>query len=164
MKHGQIWSTDFTISVSVFIIALALVLLIWRNVSTQSMEQTVISEMQKKLLQFSDSIVRIKGIPESWNENDVEVVGLSSGADNVLDADKVSSFVSLMNDSYDMTKSIMGIGEYGFYFALHSANGSVITNTSTPVLSGQRNVFSIDRHCLYKGRVTTARFIFWSVV
>lgn len=161
MKRAQVWSTDFVISVTVFLMAFFFAMLIWNNMGIQSAEQSKLGDMQKKVLHISDSIIRTAGIPPEWNETTVESVGLSSGTENVLDPAKVSSFISLLNNSYDRARSLMGLDVYNIYFEIDYVNGTVIANTSTPVVSGNNNIMSITRHCIYGGRPVRAVFILW---
>jgi hypothetical protein len=158
---AQVWSTDFIFSVSVFIIVLSSVLFVWTSMSAQSDEQSNFSDMQKKILQVSDSLVRISGVPDNWDSSTVETVGLSTGEENVLDSGKVSEFLSMLGTDYNRTRAMMGMGNYELYFELRYANDTVFLNSTIPITTDETNILSIDRQVIYNGKLAKARFVIW---
>jgi len=120
-RKGQVWSMDFAASVVIFSTALAMLLFAWLYITSQSGQQTMFIEMESAAMSASDSLVRQPGVPENWNSSSVTTIGLAS-SENVLNETKVSYFLDLENGTI---KSLLGVGNYDFYFEVRYANGTL---------------------------------------
>ncbi|NIO23056.1 MAG: hypothetical protein GTN38_03465 [Candidatus Aenigmarchaeota archaeon] len=149
MKKGQVWSLDFVTSLVIFTLVLIPLLFVWNYVNIQNMEQRTFDEIETLALSISDSLIRTKGVPENWNSSNVNVIGLAEG-ENVLSIPKVSEFLYMGNNEYDLTKNIL-VGRYDFFFSITDLNGTVYgTAGSKPA---DRTIVPVERYCLYNNRV-----------
>jgi len=153
-KRGQAWSMDFVTSLVIFFLVLIPLLFIWNYVNIQSAEQRTLDEIEMLALTVSDSLIRTKGVPENWNSSNVNVIGLAE-EENILDPEKVSEFLSMGNNQYSLTKSIL-TGKYDFFFSITDLNGTVYGTIGNK--PPDRTVVPVERYCQYKGRIVKLEF------
>lgn len=148
-KKAQVWSLDFVASLVIFFMVFISVFFIWSYTNIQNMEQRTFDDMQVLALTISDSLVRTKGVPENWNSSNVNVIGLAEG-ENVLDPVKVSEFLSMGNNEYNLTKNIL-TGKYDFFFSITDLNGTLYGKIGSKPTD--RTIVPVERYCLYNDRV-----------
>jgi len=153
-KKGQIWSLDFITSVVIFLVVLMPLFFVWSYVNIQNQQQLLFDEVESLVLYVSDSLIRTKGSPEGWNTANVEIIGLASG-ENVLNATKVSYLLSMGNDEYNRTRTLLA-GGYDFFFGLTDINGTSLGTIGNKPES--RMVVPIERYCLLNGRIVKLEF------
>lgn len=127
---------------------------VWSYVNTQNQQQTLFVEVETLTLSISDSLIRTKGFPEGWDIPSVTVIGLAS-EENILNATKVSYFLSMGSSEYNRTRTIL-TGGYDFFFNLTDING-----TSLGAIGNKpenRMVVPVERYCLHNERITKLEF------
>jgi hypothetical protein len=159
-RKAQIWTLDFSISILIFISAMIAVLFAWNYVSSGYQENQELREMQLKVLTISDSLIRTPGLPDDWDSDSVEVIGLA-GEENVLDPLKVREFVNMSDANYSRVKALLDISLYDFYFEVEDLNGTVHENTTFPMSPSTTLVVPTERYSLYNDRIVKVRFVLW---
>ena len=106
--RGQVWSMDFVASVTVFFLVLTVLFFTWEYTTFQNTDQMIFNEMENKALMLSDPLIRTRGLPEYWNDSNVEILGLAS-EENVLNESKLLILVGM---DYGNVKSLLGISSY----------------------------------------------------
>jgi hypothetical protein len=165
---SQVWTTDFIISIMLFI---ALFLLFGKTIfdlTNESREEISPLVMEGKAV--SDSLVS-EGYPENWNNDTVSKIGLTT--DNRIDGSKISAFYSmnysdakkLFNTPYDFfvflsdenNKLISVDGRYGF------GNPLVNATQDNVVLSGIdfEKLAKIDRIVIYNSKIVKMVIYLW---
>jgi hypothetical protein len=152
---GQVWSLDFAVSVTIFLLILVPFLMIFGYIMNQNTERAALDDMGVSALSISDSLVRAAGVPQDWNATTVELVGLAD-TENVLDEGKVALFDSL---GYDKLKSVMSKG-YDFYMKISDLNGTVYTEKGS--LPGRVTIVPVERYAVYRNRVVKLQLYLWS--
>ncbi|MFH1978469.1 MAG: hypothetical protein ABIJ92_04030 [Candidatus Aenigmatarchaeota archaeon] len=160
--RGQLWSTDFIVSATMFFTVLFLVIFVWNYTNTQGRERLEFNSIETLALTVSDAIIRTPGLPEDWNASNVRVLGIASD-DNVLNSTKVLRFVNL---PYSNSRALIS-QKYQFYFELRNTTGEIIENSGTNLTTGvypfdPSIVVPIDRFVVYEDKIATMKLIVWS--
>lgn len=158
------WSLDFAVSVVIFAFVVSIVVFAWNYSTQNSMDQVNFNILQNDVMMISDSLIRVSGLPEDWNDTNVQVIGLAD-EENVLNSTKVLRFIGL---DYGFTKSILGIGNYDFYFDIRYPNntimeisGTTLTKGIHPVGQDSRIVVPVERYVILNGNVGKMEFFLW---
>jgi len=160
---AQIWSFDYVVSAVIFVTAMIIILFFWSNATTQTLEQTQLSEMQEKTLTVSDVLIRNPGSPDNWTNLTVVVLGLA-GEEKILDRDKLFNFTYT---DYTKSKSILGIGKFEFYFQLLYSNDTQVAIDGVNITVGllpvdAKIVTPVERYVLLDGEIVKVNFYLWS--
>lgn len=126
-KKGQIFTTDFMISVAVFIGVLITIITLWNGIDIHIKEVESRREMHSIAISVSDALIRSPGFPPSWNSTNVQSIGLAK-EEYVLDQQKLMSLIGL---DYDTARSIMRLGNYHMLIYVSDISGH---NVSSGVL------------------------------
>lgn len=148
---AQIWSLDFAASLTVFLMVLLPLFFVWSYVNVQNRQEMELDEMERLALSISDALVRTGGSPGGWNSTDVKSIGLAS-SENVLDAAKVSEFLSM---DYNKTKAVLSGGR-DFYFGLRDLNGTGYGSLGNK--SRGEVAIPVERYCIYDERIVKMEF------
>ena len=162
---GQAWSMDFIASVTVFFMILIVLFFTWEYTTFQNTQQMVFNELENKALITTDTLIRTKGYPESWNDSNVLIIGLAS-EENILNETKILTFVNM---DYDTIRSILGIPSYNFHFQVLNLNDTQARAQGTDLVHGydptlfqnSTIVIPVERYILFDHRVAKFRFILW---
>ena len=150
MKKGQVWSLDMITSIVIFLLVLIPLFFIWTYMNMQSQQQIFFDDVENLALSVSDALIRTKGLPEYWDEADVNVIGLAS-EENVLNATKVSYFLSMASSDYNRTRTLL-TGGYDFFFNLTDLNGTSYGIAGSK--PADKMLIPVERYCLYNERIT----------
>lgn len=105
----------------IFISVVIILGVYYSNLQTDIYEQYSLNEMHRKAISVSDTLVRTSGNPEFWNPSNVKVIGLfDSGKLNI------TKFEQLKTMSYDIVKSMLGVGNYDLYLSVKNESGQLI--------------------------------------
>jgi hypothetical protein len=162
---GQAWSFDFMASVTIFFLILVVLFFVWEYAAFQNADQMIFNDMQDRAMTTVDTIIRVKGYPEDWNESSVEVLGLASD-ENILNESKILMFVGM---DYPEAQRLLGISDYNFYFQLIHLNGSQSYANGTALVAGidptlyqnTTSIVPITRLVTFDHRVAKLRFMLW---
>ncbi len=123
---AELFSTDFIISIMIFLSILIIVGVYYENLQTDIYDHNIRSDMQLKAITVADVLATTSGQPEFWNITNVRTVGLfDSGNFNA------TKFEQLKNMNYGIVKSMMGIGSYNFLISLKNESDYVIESGGT---------------------------------
>jgi len=162
-RRAQVWSMDFAASIVIFSTALALLLFAWMYTINQSGQQTMFIQMESAAMSASDSLIRQPGVPENWNSSSVITIGLAS-IENVLNDTKVGYFLDMENSTI---KSLLGVGNYDFYFEVRYANGTLaqlaggdwVAKGNYP--ENASIVVPSERYVIYMEKPAKMKFMLW---
>ncbi|MCX6777929.1 MAG: hypothetical protein NT157_03510 [Candidatus Micrarchaeota archaeon] len=134
-RKGQLLTTDFMLSLAVFVALLLTIITIWTNIDSQVQDVERRRDMQSISMSVSDALIRSAGNPDNWENlsdlNDIGSVGAIGLAkdEHVLDLKKVSVFIDLDNDvpRYIETKSKMRLANYEVYLTAYDYLGYNVT-------------------------------------
>jgi hypothetical protein len=151
---AQTWSIDFIVSIIIFFLVLSLIFFFWNYKSSQNIEQSILTEIETSALEFSDSLVRTKGLPEDWNSTSVIKLGLAS-EENILDQTKVQAFNNSL--SYSQVKDIFK--SYDFYIKITDLNGTVYAEKGN-VLVNKTSV-PVERYSILNKKIVKMLFVLY---
>lgn len=163
VAKGQVWVTDFIISVVIFFGIIVILIFAWNNTINQNQEQIDFNIIENTALSVSDSLVRTPGIPKDWNEDTLISLGLAI-SENILNKTKVQKMLNIPDSKI---KSSLGISGLEFYMELKYLNGTIIELSGNPVVKGTSPastasiVVPVERYVIYDGFPSKFVFILW---
>src|SRR3989344_7361296 len=105
---GQLFSSDFIISVVIFSAAIMLLLPLWNDINYQIADAEAKKDLQIAVSSISDLLVKSPGSPSNWTPTDVKSLGLS----NTRRVINLTKFESLRQLNYSAVKALLGIYQY----------------------------------------------------
>jgi hypothetical protein len=119
---AELFSTDFIISILLFLSVLVILGLYYENLQTDVYEQYLRNDMQRKAINVADVLATSSGNPQFWDSSNVKVIGLfDSGKFNLT---KFRVLVQYFD--HETVKRMMGTGVYNLNINLKNETGSVI--------------------------------------
>lgn len=161
---GQMWSMDFAVSIVIFALMIGIVIFAWNYAIRNSADQVNLNILENDVIMISDTLVRVPGMPEDWNESSVRVLGLAE-EENVLNKTKVLQFVNM---DYNQIKILLGIANREFYFEMRYPNNTVMDIGGTslnkgidPVGQNSNVVVPVERYVILNGNIAKMEFFLW---
>jgi hypothetical protein len=136
---AELFSSDFIISIMIFLSVLIIVGAYYDNFQTDIYEYSVRSDIHSKLMNIADILGASSGEPQFWNSSNVKVVGLYDDGQFNL-----TKFSELKKIDYDTAKILIGTGAYELYLVLKNETGNVIDSFGMSIANAE-NVVSIKR-------------------
>jgi len=152
-KRGQVESYDIVVALVLFMFIFVTLRGIWiGNLNSLESEQRNV-EMRLKADQAVNSIIRIRGFPENWDSENVELIGLAEKK-NVLKEESLQEFAAI---EYGTAKELLKLGGYDFNFTLHAKDTSNNFAAGMPV-DNNSSIVSLKRIVKYKGAEASVVF------
>jgi len=142
---AELFSTDFIISIMLFLSVLVIFGIYYENLQSDVYEQYIINDMQRKAINVADILATSSGSPQFCDSDNVEVIGLyDSGKFNL------TKFEGLQNISHGTAKLMMGTGVYNLNISLKNETGHFIEKNGNVYsfglpLTNVKNAVSIKR-------------------
>jgi len=117
---AQIFSTDFIVGTSIFLIAFTILIIYWQNVNLEILDV----DNQNSLVSAGYSASNIlfsDGFPKGWDPSDFVALGLLN--DQRLNKTKLKH---LNNLGYERVRILLGTWPYKFYFEITNSSGSIV--------------------------------------
>ena len=125
--RAELFSSDFMISMFIFLSALLIIVFYYQNLQTDVYETSNRNDMYSKAINLASLLAESSGYPQFWNSTNVEIIGLyDSGKFNL------TKFGELKNIDYQTAKVLLGTGVYNFNITLKNTTGSIIEKPSNP--------------------------------
>ena len=130
-KKGQVFTWDLAISISIFLIVIAMLFYMWDTTISKVTETREIYEMESIATEAAEQLIRTPGVPHDWEDTDkyevinISSIGLANVEPRVLNDEKILRFVDLANSDYDTMRALLGIREYDFYFNMTYFNETI---------------------------------------
>ena len=162
------FSWDLAISISIFLVVLAVIYYLWDSTMFEIQHSKMINEMEGLSVEVSEQLLRTTGIPANWTESDVAVVGLADDRPRVLNSTKIYNFVNMMNANYSNNRYLLGTRAYDFYFNMTYLNGTQVEIDGTPCFTGRSHagenvsdMVTATRTSILDGEIIRIRFTLW---
>jgi hypothetical protein len=133
-KKGQVFTWDLAISISIFLIVLAMLFYMWNTTTSKATETRDIYEMESIATEVTELLIRTPGVPKDWENStkypvfNITAIGLANVDPRVLSRDKIYRFATL---NYSDVRPLLGTRQYNFYF-----NMVYLTNKTTVSING----------------------------
>ena len=157
-ERGQFFSPDLILAVVVFVG----VMFLFYNTSYTIFSQVSLMESRKQLEENSHvalrSLVSTSGEPTDWEYrslSDINSFGLVKEK-GVLDSNKVTRFLSLLDSNYYYVKNLVGFGKYDFELDLTDSRGYVLASDGNIAIPSTLK-FVYTRLLLYNNQPSTLR-------
>ncbi len=155
-KKSQVFTTDFLLAFFIFSVLVIITMMYWNNYNSKLEKSAEFNIINTEAFQISNALIKSKGSPEDWSQDNVKVIGLAE-SDRVLSEDKINLFVSM---PINKTKEIFQMHNFNFLFILRKFNEDVILsygyNKSSPLRS-----ISVRRYVTYNNGDAIAEFNMW---
>ncbi|MFH0971074.1 MAG: hypothetical protein V1835_00755 [Candidatus Micrarchaeota archaeon] len=125
MRKG-LFSTDFLIAITIFIVILLLLSPMWDSLNRQVFGREVTRSMQTAAIGAGDILLRTRGSPETWNTTNVKSIGLAENL-RMLNITKCKYFFQLLSSNYSDVKFMLGAGAYQLAAEITNKTGEMIT-------------------------------------
>ena len=120
---AELFSSDFVISILVFLCALVIISFYYQNLQSDVYESSIRNEMFSKATNMASLLATTSGYPKYWNNTSVKVIGLyDDGKFNL------TKFEELKKINFNTAKTMLGTGPYKIYIALRNETDDVIEN------------------------------------
>ena len=149
MKRAQFFSVELVTVMLLFLTLFLTVLSIWNSQRTRLDKERLVYELELKAANIGELLVESPGSPTNWNTAAVEQFGLADEY-HVVNAYKFNNLLTMINNSYDYTRELLGVSKYGLVIVLEDFNEAVII--SAGLASGQ-NLAVWQENIVYEGRV-----------
>jgi len=148
--RGQLFSTELTVSLSVFLAGVVLYLFVWNTLYNNYVEEQSDAKMQVVLLGISDAAVLSQGDPVDWDTTaglGANSYGYATSSPNTLSTDKLSAMQGYFASNYSGMKDKIGAAGYDVYVDVKDTDGELLysfgvladtTNSSISAVSGER--------------------------
>jgi hypothetical protein len=162
---AEVFSSDFIIGVTVFIIALGIYGLYYDNLQNDVVGYNIRNEMQMKTDTIANLMATSSGTPTDWNSANVKVIGLRDS-----EMINLTKFEELRKMDYTTVRKMLGLGSYNLFIVLNNVTGSTITNGNTTYSFGVQNdasssqVFYVERYALARLNNTVIKTVMGVVV
>jgi hypothetical protein len=153
---GQIFSTDFLIASTVFVLTLSILFVYWEYTSNRIDETNKVNDLIDKAYLVSEIWFR-EGIPKYWNASNVIDIGLSN--DYRFNRTKMDS----LNDpilGYKNVTKLIGVGIYDYNFTVYNTTKNIVY-TFGQVPSNPNNLVKIKRVGILDGNIVTVEVMVW---
>lgn len=154
-NKAQVFSSDFLVACSVFLIALGIVYVYWLHAIQETNESEKMNDMIEKAYSISKIWFR-EGIPKYWNTSNVVDLGLAN--DHRINRTKRNNLEAL---GYENVSKLIGIGLYNYNFTLYNTSGSVNYSFGLPP-SNPENLIKVKRvGLLDDGTIVIIEVLVW---
>lgn len=152
MKRAQSVMLEFFLAMGVFLMLFLFVHSRMTGAQTEFSGAAADSKSKALLYSVSEVLFRTEGSPYNWNSTNAMEIGLTVGRGYVLDAGKVSSFISMLDDNHTDTLAKLGVPEsYQMYFAVDELNGTYYMQSNQSVGVTEKDVYVAAHNCYLSG-------------
>lgn len=127
MNRGQVISGDFIVSISVFLLVLAIIIPAFLKLSEANYEKQRDEEMRTRAFFIADSILKTEGVPKNWNYTNVNSIGLSDENGRI----NKTKFRNLMRINSSGARALLGLGYFNLNISLYSGNYYLMTGAAS---------------------------------
>jgi hypothetical protein len=152
LGKGQIFTSDFIISVFIFLTVFITANLLWVDLASQIKTDAEKTEMQTLSLTVSDILVKTPGVPTNWTTANVISLGLASD-ENILNKTKILDFLAI---NYNRTRELLAMPGYNLYIVMKYRNGTIVELDGQLVAHGA-NISSAAMNIVKSQRVVVVR-------
>ena len=127
-KKSQSVIFDLFMALFIFIIITSILIILWNRYNIDINDRLIHKEMLLKTYHITDLLVESQGTPSNWQELDDETNIKSLGLadlDRKLSSDKLTKFLDLSSGNYTLTKNLLNIEGFEFYFKLFDINAKI---------------------------------------
>jgi len=126
LRKGQIISSDFIISIAIFLIMISIIIPLFRDMTINRQNSEFREELQTRLSLVSDMLVKTDGIPENWNRSSVTRIGLAND-NHRINKTKIRNLV-LMDPS--TVKDYLALGGIEFNISFRKGDYHSLTGVA----------------------------------
>ena len=151
---GQIFSVDFLLACTIFLIALTIIFIYWGYASIQIEETRLINDMIDKTNLASEIWFR-EGTPRYWNTSNVIELGIQSG--HSFNQTKMNMLNSM---AHGKALTLSGVGSYYLYYRVfNETDDTLFEFGSYP--SDSKDVMRVKRVGILNELIALVEVIVW---
>ena len=165
--RGQLFSTELTVSISIFLAGVVLYLFVWNSLYNNYVEEQADAKMQVVLIGISDAAVLSQGDPVDWETTvgmNANSYGFATTSPNTLSTDKLDAIQNYFASDYSGMKDKIGAAGYDVYFDVKDMDdvqlysfGAIADTANNSISSVSAERLGIIGSDLVKLRVQIAR-------
>jgi len=153
---GQIFSIDFLVACTIFLITVTILYVYWGYTTIQIEETRFTNDMTDKL-NLASQVWFKEGTPIYWDSSNVIELGLQNNHE--FNETKMNNLNSI---GYQRVMTLVGILSYNFYYRLYDENNSTLFEFGlTP--SNSKNLVRSKRVGILNGSIAFLEVVLWSI-
>ena len=155
-SKAQLFSTDFLVACTIFILSVAILLIYWKYTNNKIVETSIINDLTERAYLISEIWFR-EGIPKYWNASNVIDIGLSNNYR--FNRTKMDS----LNDlplGYENVSKMIGIEVYDYNFTVYDLRRNVVYSFGE-IPSNYDNLIKIRRAGILAGEMVRVEVMVW---
>jgi len=153
---GQIFSFDFLLASSIFLLTMGILFVYWTYTNIQIQETIGMNEMIDKAYKATEVWFR-EGIPTYWNSSNVIDLGLENN--HRFNQTKMGTMKTEIG--YDKTKVMVGLSGYDYNFTVYDMNNDTVFSSGLNP-SNPTNLLKIKRIGIYEDSIVTLEVMVWT--
>jgi len=176
-RKGQVFTWDLAISVSIFLIVLAMLFYMWDSTTSKATETKEIYEIESIATDVTEQLIRTSGVPHDWENSSkynvtyINAIGLADIEPRILNEEKILKFVNSSYINYSSARSLLGTQRYDFYFKMtyfnETINETQLAINGTPIYAGEQpshEAFAITarRTAILNDTIVRVYFTVWT--
>ncbi len=135
-KNSQIYALDALVAFTLFATILVLSSLTWHKLNNMIYQNELQNDLNYIALHAINTLVKSPGVPANWtNVDEVKMIGLNNGSANIIDPQKVTTFVNFINENdfnYKSAKKLLCVGKYEFMLWIYNSTQLIATAGKSP--------------------------------
>jgi len=147
LLRGQLFSTELTVSLSVFLAGVVLYLFVWNTLYNNYVEEQADVKIQVVLLGISDAAVLSQGDPVDWETtagSGANSYGFATTSPNTLSTDKLYAMQSYFTANYSGMKDKMGAAGYDLYVDVSDTEGNSLYSFGTAADTANSSISAVS--------------------
>lgn len=125
LRDGQIFTSDFIISIFLFLVLVSVAYMMWVEAHNQQNQLSAERVLQQQSYHTTSMLVRTPGYPTNWTAGDVDIIGLAD-PDHVLQDAKMRELDMMSTED---TRQGLGLsGNTNFLINVTNATGTMRTD------------------------------------
>jgi hypothetical protein len=151
---AQIFSTDFIVASSIFILLSAIVYSLWLSRAYSIEESNELGNLIDSAYMSSNVWLR-EGVPKYWNEENIIDLGLQNN--HRLNRTKLEMLNKL---GYERVKDLAGLRDYDFFMRIYNKNNQTLFEFGK--MSEAKNIVKVKRISMLDSEIVLIDTIVWS--
>jgi len=151
---AQVFSFDFLIASSIFLLAIGVIYIYWIYSNIQIEETKRINDIIDKTY-FASQVWFREGTPPGWNSTNIIDLGL----ENNHRFNQTKMDIMKTSLGYEKTKNLVGLGGYQYNFTVYDTTNAVFSFGQNP--SNPKNLVKVKRIGVLNGSLVTVEIMVW---
>ncbi len=150
---GQIFSVDFLVGVVVVLFIMTTVQ-VYHSRVTEDIRQEEKMVFHESLSSRTDTLLLFEGMPENWNDENIEILGFSTGKPNELNGTKLLEYFAMEDTK---AENLLGFHGREFHLVFRDDQGDIMSRDGVDFIRGEQgwngssDIYTVERKISVEG-------------